>query len=128
MVSLIVVTRAALLIARRASSWVVEEHMRGMSAECVAVDPHDSTRAYCGTAGGGLFRSRDRGRNWNPVGAGIEHGTITAVAVGRAEHPDGFGAVYAGTEPSAVFRSASAGDDWVDLPQAPRPEYLSPNS
>jgi len=115
MVSIVVVTRAALLIARRASSWIVEEHLRGLSADCVAVDPHDSTRAYCGTAGSGLFRSRDHGRNWEPVGAGIDHGLITAVAVGHVDRPGRSGVVYAGTEPSAVFRSASAGDDWVDL-------------
>jgi len=115
MVNLIVVTRAALLIARRGSSWTVEEHLRGLSPDCIAVDLHDPTRAYCGTAHGGLFRSRDRARSWEPVGAGITHSAITAVAVGQAQRPDGFGVVYAGTEPSAVFRSANGGDDWVDL-------------
>jgi photosystem II stability/assembly factor-like uncharacterized protein len=113
--SILVVTPAGLLIARRASSWIVEEHLTGLSPECVAVDAHDSVRAYCGTARGGLFRTRDRGRSWEPVGPGIEHRMITAVAVSHAERPDGFGVVYAGTEPSAVFRSASAGDEWVDL-------------
>jgi photosystem II stability/assembly factor-like uncharacterized protein len=115
MVSIIVVTPAALLIARHGSSWIVEEHLRGLSPGCVAVDPQDPTRAYCGTARDGLFRSRDRGHTWEPVGTGIEHGAITAVAVGNVERPDGFGVVYVGTEPSAVFRSAAAGDDWVDL-------------
>jgi len=115
MVNLIVVTRAALLIARRGSSWTVEEHLRGLSPDCIAVDLHDPTRAYCGTAHGGLFRSRDRAQTWHPVGAGITHTAITAVAVGQAQRPDGFGVVYAGTEPSAVFRSANGGDDWVDL-------------
>jgi hypothetical protein len=40
---------------------------------------------------------------------------ITAVDVGHAEQADGFGIVYAGTEPSAVFRSDNGGDSWVDL-------------
>src|SRR6266566_3420769 len=115
MVGIVVVTRAALLIARRASTWTVEEHLGGRSPECVAVDTRDPTRVYCGTAGAGLFRSRDTGRNWEPVGPGIEHGAITAVAVGHAEQADGFGIVYAGTEPSAVFRSDNGGDSWVDL-------------
>jgi photosystem II stability/assembly factor-like uncharacterized protein len=39
----------------------------------------------------------------------------TAVAVGNAEQADGFGIVYAGTEPSALFRSDTGGDSWVDL-------------
>ena len=115
MVSIIVVTRAALFVARHGSNWIVEEYLRGLSPDCVAVDPHDPTRAYCGTTRSGLFRSRNGSRNWEPVGPGIEHGTITALAVGHAEGSEGFGEVYVGTEPSAVFRSATAGDDWVEL-------------
>ena len=114
-VSIIVVTPAGLLVARCGSSWVVEEQLRGRSPDCVAVDPHDPARVYCGTARDGLFRSRDHGRHWEPVGAGIVHGAITAVAVGHARRHDGPGVVYAGTEPSAVYRSETAGDDWVDL-------------
>src|SRR5216684_3889655 len=105
MVGIVVVTRAALLIARRASTWTVAEHLNGRSPVCVAVDSRDPTRVYCGTAGAGLFRSRDSGRNWEPVGPGIDHPMITAVDVGHAKQAAGFGVVYAGTEPSAVFRS-----------------------
>jgi len=114
---MVVVTQATLLIARRASTWTVEEHMKGRSPDCIAVDPRDPTRVYCGTAGDGLFRSHDCGRTWEPVGPGIEHGTITAVAVSHshAERAEAFGTVYAGTEPSAVFRSDSGGDGWVEL-------------
>ena len=115
MVSIAVVTRAALLIARRASTWTVHEHMRGRSPECVAVDLRCPTQLYCGTARDGLFRSHDSGRNWEPVGPGIDSPMVTAVAVGQAEQADGFGVVYAGTEPSAVFRSDTGGDNWVDL-------------
>jgi photosystem II stability/assembly factor-like uncharacterized protein len=115
MVSIIVVTPSALLIARRGSRWMLDEFLHGRSAECVAVDPHESARVYCGTAKDGLFGSRDGGRHWQPVGSGIAHRSITAVAVGQAKQPDGLGVVYAGTEPSAVFRSVSGGDDWVDL-------------
>src|SRR5260221_8131724 len=115
MVGIAVVTRAALLIARSASTWTVAEHLNGRSPVCVAVDTRDATRVYCGTAGAGLFRSRDSGRNWEPVGPGIDHPKVTAVAVGNAEQADGFGIVYAGTEPSAVFRSDTGGSSWADL-------------
>src|SRR5438874_428038 len=115
MVGIVVVTPASLLVARRASTWTVEQHLGGQSPDCVAVDPRNPTRMYCGTAAAGLFRSRDSGRNWEPVGLGIEHGAITAVAVSHAEQADGFGIVYAGTEPSVVFRSDNGGDSWVDL-------------
>ena len=115
MVSIVVVTRAALLIARRASTWVVDKHLGGRSPACVAVDPRDPTRVYCGSASAGLFRSYNSGRDWEAAGPGIEHGTITAVAVSHAQRAEGFGIVYAGTEPSAVFRSDTGGDSWVDL-------------
>src|SRR5260370_24954074 len=115
MAGIVGVTRVALLRARPASTWTVTEHLTGRSPVCVAVDTRDPTRVYCGTAGAGLFRSRDSGRNWEPVGPGIDHPIVTAVAVGNAEQADGFGVVYAGTEPSAVFRSDTGGDSWVDL-------------
>lgn len=81
----------------------------------MAVDPRDPARVYCGTAGAGLFRSGDSGRNWEAVGPGIDHPTITAVAVGYADAADAFGIIYAGTEPSAVYRSETGGQSWVDL-------------
>jgi photosystem II stability/assembly factor-like uncharacterized protein len=115
MASIAVVTQAALLIARRASTWTIEEHLGGQSPQCVAVDSRRPTQVYCGTARAGLFRSRDSGRNWEPVGPGIDHPMITAVDVGHAEQADRFGIVYAGTEPSSVFRSDTGGDNWVDL-------------
>src|ERR1700694_942908 len=105
MVGIVVVTRAALLIARRASTWMIDEHLAGLSPGCVAVDLRSPPEVSCGTARAGLFRSRDSGRNWEPVGPGIDHPMITAVDVGHAEQADGFGIVYAGTEPSGVFRS-----------------------
>jgi photosystem II stability/assembly factor-like uncharacterized protein len=40
---------------------------------------------------------------------------ITAVDVAHADQGAGFGIVYAGTEPSAMFRSDNGGDSWVDL-------------
>src|ERR1700739_5053451 len=95
MVGIVVVTRAALLIARRASTWTVDEHLSGSSPQCVAVDLHSPTQLYCGTARAGLFRSRDSGRNWEPVRPGIDHPVVTAVDVGHAEQPDGLGVRYA---------------------------------
>lgn len=115
MVDIIIVTKEALLIARPAyTSWTVTEYLNGQSPICVAVDTCNTTRIYCGTASG-LFRSDDRGQNWKPVGPGINHPKITTVAVAKAKQPDGFGLVYAGTEPSAIFRSDNGGNSWEDL-------------
>jgi len=115
MVGIVVVTRAALLIARRAANWTVEEHLGGRSPACVALDLQRPDNVYCGTARAGLFRSRDGGRTWDSVGPGIHHPMVTALAVGQTEHADSLGTVYAGTEPSAVFRSDTGGDSWADL-------------
>jgi hypothetical protein len=115
MMSLLVATRTGLLIVRRGSTWAVEQHLHGRSCDCVGVDPREPARVYCGTIDGGLFRSVDSGRHWEPVGPGIAHSTITAVAVSHARDADAFGIVYAGTEPSAVFRSENGGESWVDL-------------
>jgi hypothetical protein len=114
-ITLIVATERALLIARHASGWSVERHLQDRSPECVAVDPHQPSRVYCGTSGDGLWRSDDAGRTWEPVGLGVSHPDITAVAVSPAERGRRFGVVYAGTEPSAVFRSDDGGDTWREL-------------
>ncbi|MDR7418393.1 MAG: hypothetical protein QN178_05745 [Armatimonadota bacterium] len=102
----------ALFIARHALTWSVEEHLQGRSPECVAVDPFNPTRLYCGTWGNGLWRSDDAGRTWDRVGPGVAYAEITAVAVSPTERD----VVYAGTEPSAVFRSDDGGNTWRELP------------
>src|SRR5258707_7364302 len=108
MVGIVVVTRAALLIAGPASTWTVAEHLNGRSPVCVAVDTRGPTRVYCGTAGAGLFRSRDSGRHWEPVGPGIGHPIVTAVAVGNAEQVDA-------ANNRGLFKSDDAGRSWKAL-------------
>src|SRR2546427_11275957 len=109
MVGIVVVTRAALLIARRASTWTIDEHLGGLSPECVAVDLRRPAQVYCGTARTGLLRSRDSGRNWEPVGPGIDHPMVTAGNVGPAEQTDGVGIGYARPEPRAALRLGHCG-------------------
>ena len=50
MVGIVVVTRAALLIARRTSTWAIDARLAGLSPACVAVDPRTPAQVYCGTA------------------------------------------------------------------------------
>jgi photosystem II stability/assembly factor-like uncharacterized protein len=111
MSTLVIATGPVLLIARHRSAWFVEEHLKDKSPESLAADPENPARVYCGTWGHGLWRSDDAGRTWDPVGAGIAHAEITAVAVSPSER----GVVYAGTEPSAVFRSENGGETWREL-------------
>ena len=116
-----------LLIARLThGQWHTESHLVGMQTTCLAVDPERPERVYCGTFGRGLWRSNDAGVTWEPIGdpgtalrpwngEGISQPRITAVAVSTTDRSNGYGVVYAGTEPSALFRSEDGGNTWWEL-------------
>jgi photosystem II stability/assembly factor-like uncharacterized protein len=73
---------------------------------CLAADQLVNERAFCGTHRGGVFRSTDGGRSWQPIGlAGRLIMSLAASPVTRDE-------VWAGTEPSEVWRSGDAGNSW----------------
>jgi hypothetical protein len=105
--------------------------LTGRDARCVAVDPLQPQFVY-GAFGSVLYCSDDAGQSWRQMREGI--GKIQSVAVSRSERVNGRGIVYAGTEPSAVFRSEDGGETWreclglTELPSAeewsfpPRPE------
>ena len=108
------------VIAAREALWIVrdgsiEQHLQDQSPEAVAVDTSDPTRMYVGTWGGGLWRSTDAGRNWEPVGKEISYAEISAVAVDRMGNGSP-AVVYVGTEPSTMSRSEDGGDTWQPLP------------
>jgi photosystem II stability/assembly factor-like uncharacterized protein len=103
-----------LILRESADKWTLEEQLGGMRLQCVAVDPSDGERVYVGTDDRGLWLSLDGGRSWGPAGAGIRWSDVTAVAVG-GRHVGGPATVYAGTEPSAVFRSTDEGESWEEL-------------
>ncbi|MBW3660378.1 MAG: hypothetical protein KY397_01935 [Gemmatimonadetes bacterium] len=96
------------------------------SPTCLAVDGATG-RAWCGTVDGVRW-SDDGGDRWEP--AGLEGEEVTAVAASLTEP----GVVWAGTEPSAIYRSDDGGSTWsraeglLDLPSSsewsfpPRPE------
>ena len=114
---------------------MADERLLGHDMQCVAAHPARPDRAFCGTFDAGLQRSTAGGDAWERVGMeaidpgedpasaerrGVEEISVTAVAVDPAD-PD---AVWAGTEPSALFRSTDGGDSWrevegiTDLPSA----------
>lgn len=79
---------------------------------CVAADPGQPARVYFGSPQGGVWRSDDAGANWRRVFLELPHGCISALAVSPVERVGGFGVVYVGTEPSAVFCSGDGGETW----------------
>jgi photosystem II stability/assembly factor-like uncharacterized protein len=99
-----------ILVATRDRLLRVEPGDRGVTAApelagrpltCLAADPSVAGRAWCGTAGAGLWRSDDGGRSWRHAGLAGEE--LTAVAASPVEA----GLVWAGTEPRVV-------DGWRD--------------
>lgn len=78
---------------------------------CVEHDPTNPDIVYCGTAGSGVWRSIDGGESWEQASDGLDHDTITAIAVDP--HPrDGSQIVWAGADLSAMYRSEDAGESW----------------
>ncbi|GCF11262.1 WD40/YVTN/BNR-like repeat-containing protein [Dictyobacter arantiisoli] len=115
-----------LVASRHGETWEIETHLNGMQTTCLAIDPFHPERVYCGTFGRGLWYSDDGGHSWKPggdaatmmepwKGDGISHGRITAVAVSPTKQAHGYGVVYIGTEPTALFRSEDGGDTWQEL-------------
>ncbi len=118
--------RELLVVRQQQGKWQTEAHLVGMQPTCVSVDPLRPERVYCGTFGRGLWRSSDAGRSWKPVGdaeasrragngQGIPHSQLTSVAVSLTERSGGYGVVYAGTEPTSVYRSEDGGNTWWEL-------------
>lgn len=86
----------------------------GKDCHALAVDPHRPQRVYCGTFDAGLWVSDDAGLNWQPVAGALPHAAVTAVAVSPLVEKNGFGLLWAGTEPSALFCSEDGGQTWQE--------------
>src|SRR5258708_32745262 len=54
----------------------------GGTVLAVAFAPSDARVAYAGTAGGGVFRSRDGGSSWQAASTGLRGLRISSLAVG----------------------------------------------
>jgi hypothetical protein len=88
--------------------WTVELSLDGSGAQCLAVDPHDPDTVYAGLRERGVRRTSDGGRSW--VDSALPEPGVFSLAVSAAD-----GAVYAGTEPSRLFRSEDRGESWREL-------------
>jgi photosystem II stability/assembly factor-like uncharacterized protein len=99
-------------------SWKVELSLSGSGAQCLAVDPSDPNTVYAGLREGHVHRTTDGGGSW--IECPLPQPGVFALAVSAAD-----GAVYAGTEPSALYRSDDRGETWraldalLDLPSRP---------
>jgi photosystem II stability/assembly factor-like uncharacterized protein len=100
-------------------AWTVELSLSGSGTQCLAVDPADPETVFVGLREGGVRRSFDGGRSW--IDCELPEPAVFSLAVSAAD-----GAVYAGTEPSRLFRSDDKGESWrelqalLELPSQPR--------
>jgi hypothetical protein len=100
----------------RRGRWDVSLRLPGIASQCLAADRLRPECVYCGTYGRGVWRSGDAGDSWQPAGEGIPYGEVMSVAVSVAERVGPSGVVWAGTEPSALFRSEDEGNTWQERP------------
>ena len=89
-------------------AWRSELSLVGSGAQCLALDPDDPDTLFAGLRAGGVRRTDDGGRSW--ADCGLPEPGVYSLAVSAAD-----GAVYAGTEPSRLFRSDDRGESWREL-------------
>ncbi|MFN7948263.1 MAG: hypothetical protein U0Z53_23130 [Blastocatellia bacterium] len=89
----------------------------------IAIDPSNSSHLLCGSAGGGVWESRDRGATWTPRTDYMPTLTVGALAF----NPASPGIVYCGTGEgnfyshlgAGVLRSNDGGTTWAVLASSP---------
>src|SRR4029450_10695864 len=93
-------------ITESADAWSVASVLDGGRGQCLCVDPREPSRVFVGSHGRGPWRSAGAraGRRSLP-----KH-DVSSVAVSPVD-----GAVYAGCEPSMLFRSRDGGANWEEL-------------
>jgi len=77
----------------------------------VVVDCQEPSTLYAGTTQAGMFRSRDAGKTWQEINAGIVHKPVWSIAQDTRT-----GTLFVGTSPANVFVSTDRGDTWTQCP------------
>jgi photosystem II stability/assembly factor-like uncharacterized protein len=108
---------SVLVLKSSKDGWKVDESLRGSHPESIAFDPLNPNRAYCGTFGGGLWKTNDGGKKWDKIGTGfISTSNVTSVSVSSLEKgKNGLNVLYVGTEPSEFYRSDDGGDSFKKM-------------
>lgn len=115
---LIAMHNSVLVVESSNTSWKSYEYLKGNHMpQCIAFDPSNSNRAYCGTFGGGLWKTDDSGNSWDNIGNQfISSKDIMSVSVSNLQKGDKeFNTVYVGTEPSAIYISDNGGEFWEKM-------------
>ena len=89
-------------------AWQTTISLTESGAQCLALDPTDPDTIYAGLREGGVRRTTDGGASW--IDCELPAPGVFSLAVSAAD-----GALYAGTEPSALYRSDDRGETWQEL-------------
>lgn len=95
-------------VVQHGEEWYVRIALDGSGVQCLALDPNDSQIIYAGSAGEGIWKSSDGGQRWRNLL--LPHGYVFSLAVSPAD-----GTVYAGCEPSMLFRSLDGEREWEEI-------------
>jgi photosystem II stability/assembly factor-like uncharacterized protein len=99
--------------------FTVTTSLDGSGAQCLTADPHDPRRLFVGTFDDGVYRTLDGGATWTQVGEAIAEKRVLSIAISPSHRTNGRSAVYAGTEPSQLYRSEDDGTTWQRFPRLP---------
>ena len=82
----------------------------------ITIDPNDPSRIYAVTLGDGVHRSNDGGKTFSKAPAkGLEHQLCWTAAVSASDVAGGAGALYVGTQQSALYKSVDGGETFEEI-------------
>lgn len=88
---------------------------------CMATAPdfEETELVWCGTGGGGFYRSRNAAKAWREAGWGLPDSAIQALAVSPNFAVDR--TLYAGLEEGGLYCSTDGGENWTIVGRATEP-------
>ena len=97
-------------------NWTMESMDGPEEIRSIAYD-EVSGRLFAGTFNDGLYGSDNDGESWQRLGKDVLHDRVMSIAVSKTEQLGEFSVIWAGTEPSMLYRSENGGMTWTDSPE-----------
>lgn len=96
-------------------AWMIDRVEVPGEVRSIAFD-EISGRLFAGTFNDGLHGSDNGGESWQRLGRDALHARVMSIAVSRTEQLGEFSVIWAGTEPSMLYRSENGGLTWTESP------------